>query len=29
MVKDDDGLWHLPPEVGDLPLMFSLTATKG
>jgi SAM-dependent methyltransferase len=28
MVPDDDGLWRLPPEAGDIPLMFSLSARK-
>ncbi|MDO8943330.1 MAG: class I SAM-dependent methyltransferase, partial [Desulfobacterales bacterium] len=28
MVEDDDGLWRLPPDTGDIPLMFALTATK-
>lgn len=28
MEQGDDGLWHLPPGAGDLPLMFSLSAIK-
>jgi len=28
MVKDDDGLWRLPPDTGDIPLMFGLTVRK-
>ena len=28
MVQDDDGFWRLPPEAGDVPLMFSLVARK-
>lgn len=28
MVEDDDGLWRLPPDAGDVPLMFSLSATR-
>ena len=28
MVEGDDGLWRLPPDTGDIPLMFALTATK-
>ncbi|NTU72048.1 MAG: class I SAM-dependent methyltransferase [Coriobacteriia bacterium] len=28
MVQDEDGLWRVPPGVGDIPLMFSLTAVK-
>src|SRR5450759_2928002 len=28
MVPDTEGLWRLPPEAGDIPLMFSLSARK-
>ena len=28
MVQGDDGLWRLPPDTGDIPLMFSMTAEK-
>jgi SAM-dependent methyltransferase len=28
MTRDADGLWSLPPEAGDIPLMFSLSARK-
>jgi SAM-dependent methyltransferase len=28
MEQDDDGLWRLPPGVGDIPLMFSLSASR-
>ena len=28
MLQDDEGLWRLPPEAGDLPLMFSVSAVK-
>jgi len=28
MVQDDDGLWRLPPEAGDVPLMFGLTVRR-
>jgi len=28
MVRDDEDFWRLPPEAGDLPLMFSLVARK-
>ncbi len=28
MVEDDDGLWRLPPDTGDIPLMFALTVRK-
>jgi len=28
MVEDDDGLWRLPADAGDIPLMFALTVRK-
>jgi len=28
MVQDDEGLWRLPPGAGEIPLMFSVSATK-
>ena len=28
MVEDEDGLWRLPPEAGDIPLMFALSVRK-
>jgi len=28
MVKDNEGLWRLPPEAGDIPLMFGLSVRK-
>lgn len=28
MIRDSDGLWSLPEEVGSIPLMFSLAARK-
>lgn len=28
MEQDDDGLWRLPPGIGDIPLMFSLSASR-
>lgn len=28
MEQRDDGFWHMPAEHGDIPLMFSVTATK-
>ena len=28
MVQDDEGFWRLPPELPELPLMFSLSARK-
>lgn len=28
MVSDDNGWWHLPPNMLSVPLLFSLTATK-
>lgn len=28
MIQDDDGLWRLPEGAGDIPLMFSLSATR-
>lgn len=28
MVQDDDGLWRLPPDAGDMPLMFALSVRK-
>ncbi len=28
MIEDDEGFWRLPPEAGDIPLMFSLTVRK-
>lgn len=28
MVEDEDGMWRLPPEAGDLPLMFGLTVRR-
>lgn len=27
MEQDDDGLWRMPPGTGDIPLMFSLSAS--
>jgi hypothetical protein len=29
MVRRPDGCWELPPGTAELPLMFSLKATKG
>lgn len=28
MQRGEDGLWRMPPEMGDIPLMFSVTARK-
>lgn len=28
MEQDSDGLWRMPPGTGDIPLMFSLSATR-
>jgi SAM-dependent methyltransferase len=28
MVEDGDGLWRVPPEAGDIPLMFGLSLRK-
>lgn len=28
MVEAGEGLWELPPEIGDIPLMFSVSARK-
>lgn len=28
MVEDEDGLWRMPPEAGDIPLMFGLTVRR-
>lgn len=28
MEQDGDGLWRMPPGAGDIPLMFSLSATR-
>jgi SAM-dependent methyltransferase len=28
MVQGDDGLWRLPPEAGDIPLMFALSVRR-
>jgi len=28
MERDEDGLWRMPPQTGDIPLMFSIKATK-
>lgn len=28
MVEDEDGLWRLPPEADDIPLMFALSARR-
>jgi SAM-dependent methyltransferase len=28
MVQDDEGLWVMPPDSGDIPLMFSLSVSK-
>lgn len=28
MVRDDDGLWRMPPDSVDIPLMFSVSAVK-
>lgn len=28
MVQGDDGMWRMPPGVGDIPLMFSVSATR-
>lgn len=28
MEQDEDGLWHMPQGVGDIPLLFSVSATK-
>lgn len=28
LVEDGEGLWRMPPEAGDIPLMFALTVQK-
>ena len=29
MERDEDGLWRMPADMGDIPLMFSISAVKG